>query len=158
MFLQFDPAWIDKHTVSIHTCTNTDNSCVLFTFLCHFLIGADKWATTRQKEKKMLKCVFAILCGTCLIQRITAQYALLIPLALCTTSIPHHIYLVFIGLTQILQCWRDSLLKLLGFKSHPFFSTTLPLAVSNTQPARAGKPNTRIHYTIVIKMNQYQSA
>lgn len=87
-----------------------------------------KWASMRRK-KKPLKWPSTILCSTCLIQRITAQYAPLIPLALCTTSISHHIYLVFFfffkGLTQIPQC-SDTPPMLLGFRSHPFFSAAQP--------------------------------
>jgi len=93
----------------------------------------------RGGKKKYIKCVSVTLCGACLIQRITAQYVLLIPLPLCTTSISHHIYLVFKGLTQILQCSRDSLPKLLGFKSHPFFSTTQTLYL------RHAKKHTNLH-------------
>lgn len=75
--------------------------------------------------QKVLEWRPVVLRSTCLIQRITAQYALLIPVTLCTTSISHRIYLVFKGLTQILQC-SESALMLLGFKSHPFFNTTQP--------------------------------
>lgn len=94
------------------------------------------------RRKNPLKWPSAILCRTCLIQRITAQYAPLIPLALCTTSISHHIYLVFFffikGLTQIPQC-SDTLPMLLGFRSHPFFSTAQPHKPARTETSSAAR-------------------
>lgn len=92
---------MDRQTHSRLKHSQTQSIDVHFMLLHYSIIlGGGKWATKGQNIRKWLS---AILCSTCLIQWTTAQYALLIPLALCSASISHDIYVVFKGLTQILQ-------------------------------------------------------